>query len=112
MSDQRDFPVSRIFQVFGTLWAGLLVAYGIYGVWANDLWVTLDRRSQSHGLHLVGVPARLMLAAFVGIAASVFSMIACQHDAAKRELRYVYFSGIVGATSVALAVAASLLAGH
>jgi hypothetical protein len=63
----------------------LLLAYGSYGVWANDLYIPGKR---SRGMHLHDVPAWIMYAAMVCACLVMFSVVIDHYDRRDNERRY------------------------
>lgn len=69
----------------------LLLAYGTYGVWANDLYVP-GRRSR--GIHLQDSPAWMMYGAILCACLVMLSVIADHYDRRNNEKNYRLFADI------------------
>lgn len=88
------------FTVWQRVWrcalAGLLIAYGGFGVYANDLFIPGKR---TPGVHLQGVPAWLMYGAFLSAACVLLALVVDHYDRRDNEEHYRVFkmaAGIVG----------------
>ena len=64
----------------------LLLAYGAYGVWANDLYLPARRG----GMHLHGLSAWTMYGAFVCACLVMLWVVADHYDRRENEFRYWY----------------------
>lgn len=62
----------------------LLLAYGGYGLWVNDLYIPGKRR----GLHLHDVPAWVMYGAFICACLVMLSVVADHYDRRNNEIAY------------------------
>ena len=72
------------------LFSLLLVAYGTYGVWVNDLYVPSKRR----GIHLHDVPAWIMYGAIICACLVLLSVVIDHYDRRDNERHYRTFASI------------------
>jgi hypothetical protein len=70
----------------------LLLAYGSYGVWANDLYVP-GRRSK--GIHLHDAPAWVMYGAILCACLVMLSVVVDHYDRRNNETNYRLFAGVL-----------------
>ena len=86
-------------RVWSFVIAGLLIAYGGYGVWADDLYIP----GKSHtGIHSHDLSAWLMYGAMLCGSLSLFSVLADHHDKRNNEQHYRVFAGVGRYVGVAL----------
>ncbi len=78
----------------------LIVAYGAYGIWIDDLFLPGKR---GPGTHLHGVAAWLMFAAIVAAALNMVSVIIDHFDTRNNETNYRRFAKITSWSGFALA---------
>lgn len=71
-----------------------LVAYGIYGVWVNDLYVPGKR---SRGVHLHDGPAWLMLVAIICACLTMLSVVVDHYDTRDNQRHYRFFANSMAA---------------
>jgi hypothetical protein len=69
----------------------LLLAYGTYGVWANDLYMP-GRRSR--GIHLHDSPAWVMYGAILCACLVMLSVVADHYDRRNNETSYRFFAAL------------------
>ena len=67
------------------IFSALLLAYGSYGVWTNDLYVPGRR---SNGIHLHDVPAWIMYGAIVCACLVMLSVVLDHYDRRNNERHY------------------------
>ncbi|MDO4795103.1 MAG: hypothetical protein Q4A28_04070 [Brachymonas sp.] len=79
-------------RIRNTLLGLCLLAYGAYGVWKNDLYISWGRLSR---VHLHGAPAWVMYAAMICGAASLLSVVVDHYDQRNNEERYECFRQVV-----------------
>ena len=80
-------PGERIGHIILSL---LLLAYGTYGVWVNDLYIPGKRR----GTHLNDVPAWIMYGAIVCACMVLLSVVIDHYDRRDNEKRYRTFASV------------------
>jgi hypothetical protein len=68
----------------------LLLAYGTYGVWVNDLYVPTKRR----GIHLHDVPAWIMYGAIICACIVLLSVVLDHYDRRNNEKHYRTFASV------------------
>jgi hypothetical protein len=76
-------------RVTNTLFSILLLAYGTYGIWVNDLYIP-GRRSR--GIHLQDVPAWVMYGAFICACLVMLSVVVDHYDRRNNETNYKKFA--------------------
>ncbi len=79
----------------GELWGHvalslLLLCWGGYGLWTNDLVVPISKRGAA--LHLQGAAAVVMFCALVAATANLFSVVLDHFDIRNNELSYRRFA--------------------
>lgn len=84
-TEPNRIPVgTRLFNVIGS---AVLLGYGAYGLYVDDIFVPGHRGS---GVHLSGTAAWLMYAAFLCAAANMLAVVADHYDRRNNELRYAH----------------------
>ncbi len=68
-----------------------LLAYGGYGLWANDLYVPVKR---SNGLHMQGAPAWIMYGAMICACVVLLSLVVDHYDRRNNERHYRTFAKV------------------
>jgi len=76
-------------RVWSVLSALVLLAWGAYGLWVNDLYIPSKR---GKGLHLHDVPAWIMAGAFACAVLVLLSTVADHYDRRENELQYRAFA--------------------
>lgn len=87
--------------------AAVLLAYGSFGVYMDDLYIPGKR---TRGIHLQGASAWLMYAALVCAAAVLFALVVDHYDRRRNEHHYQTFKRV--ATVVGWSFAGSALLWH
>lgn len=86
-----------------------ILAWGSYGIWADDLIVPTKR---GNGLHLHGTAALLMFGAMVAAAMNFLSVVVDHFDLRNNELsyrRFAFASQIIGWILFGMAIATHIL---
>lgn len=77
---------------FNLLSSVVLLSYGTYGVWINDLYIPAKRGG---GVHLHDLPAWVMFAAFFSAVVVMISECIDHYDRRNNEIRYQWFARVV-----------------
>ncbi|CAM8640076.1 hypothetical protein MCEMSHM24_03337 [Comamonadaceae bacterium] len=94
LSDKKFIPnqVPLLERWFNLLSSVVLLAYGTYGVWINDLYIPAKR---GNGVHLHDLPAGVMFAAFFSAAVVMISVCIDHYDRRNNEVKYQWFARVV-----------------
>lgn len=84
----------------------LIIGWGSYGIWADDLIVPTKR---GNGIHLHGTAAMIMFAAMVVAALNFFSVVVDHYDLRNNELNYRRFAFATQALAWLLVVLAMVV---
>lgn len=76
-------------RVRNAIFSVLLLAYGSYGVWINDLYIPGKR---SKGIHLHDVPAWIMYGAIICACLVMLSVVVDHYDQRNNETNYKLFA--------------------
>ena len=86
--------------------SAILLAYGTFGVWLDDIYVPGKR---SPGTHFHGEPAWLIYMAMVSASLSMLSVIVDHYDIRNNEVGYQRFAKVTQALAWALFILALIL---
>jgi TRAP-type C4-dicarboxylate transport system permease small subunit len=76
-------------RITNTLFSIILLLYGSYGIWVNDLYIPGKR---SKGFHLHDVPAWVMYGAFICACLVMLSVVVDHYDKRNNETNYKRFA--------------------
>ncbi len=77
---------------FNLLSSAVLLSYGTYGIWINDLYIPGKR---GNGVHLHDLPAWVMFAAFFSAVVVMISVCVDHYDRRNNEVKYQWFARVV-----------------
>ena len=95
-------------RVTNVLLSAALLAYGTFGVWIDDLYLPGKR---SAGIHLHGLPAKVMYLAMLFACANLLAVVVDHYDQRNNEHRYrlmAKVTQIAGWTTFVLALVVDL----
>lgn len=93
-------------RVWSAVFATVLLAWGSYGIYVNDLVIPLKRRRD---IHLHDEPALLMFGAFLCGAMVLISVVVDHYDRRNNEHKYEEFAAFLGKAGWALFVVSLVL---
>lgn len=95
----NKFPLKE--RIWNTFFSAVLIIYGGYGIYTNDLFIPGKR---SRGIHLHDEPALIMYAAFICGTLVMLCVVADHYDERNNEKKYQTFSKVFRCLSWGLAV--------
>lgn len=98
--------IPRTERIFYAVVSAILLVYGVVGLWIDDLYLP-GRRTE--GVHLHGVPAWVMFAAFLCACANMLSVIVDHFDRRNNEINYKLFARLTAIAGWSIFGFASIL---
>jgi hypothetical protein len=101
-TDEAPEPVSPLERRVDITVGALMLAYGVHGLWVNDLYIPGHARASPAGFHLHGVWAVIMFAAYFAMIAG--TLVPLMHNSSRAIRKYSRIAVVVGIALTLLSV--------